>query len=507
MRLLLWALLALATRSTRATSAPDCISATSWYDVCNFNSRICVVSSAICNPYGSLFDILVNGPQIAPTKDLPWSFLVDPIYRLNANSPTFSSNYEQCEQGLTASQCIQKIYANSQGWDEAMKETIKVAQLNAFHGFSDHDILQNTNLRLNSLNIAQLINNLNLEDQGFDLSVDPAYQLSLQVWNFSYANFKPDYNYLTIRSLGNDIARDKVFPAVFISLSRDISASDDGFPKCRVFDISTHHVTLYGMVIFTGKCFQFYQAPEQVFGDDGTTIAFSGASAVGSHVKKVIVETLDNYVRGVGDSGTEGFGFLSPESYPLYTQSGTALRIAKSEYGVIDASEMVIDMTTINVNASVMLYDYKASVSPSMKITCGNRWTQQQSESVSETDPKIPCNVFYKLGFQDTRAPTFNFAEALYSSETSVPFTQAINISDIVPPEFAFFKPSSIRYHRDAHACRCAYNVTGAITAALGVLVAILCIILVAWQLVKFHRDTNMIDIRLLEKSNYQLKN
>ena len=371
-----WILVALAGIAGQGNAtAVDCVTAQSWYDVCDYNNRICIISSAICEPYGSLFDVLVNGPSIQPTEETPWEFLIDPVYRLKEISPTHDGttlNIFYCKDppsSQSASNCLNNIQNDFANQDIA--DYVTIVQQHALAVFSEADLDQLHIDRAN--NIVQSADTFNTALRDALSQTSTAFNPEdegIKIWDFSAAFVNPNYNYVTVRSLGNN---KDYFPAVFIKLSRDVSANDDGFPKCRVFDIPTHHFTLQGITIFTGDCFTFYRAPGQVFGDDGTAIAFSGDSARGSKVIYVYVETLYNFTRDitVDDNTVPDFGEIEIEEQPMYTQSGVALRVGNQEYGTIDASAMEIIMTTANANASVVLYDYKAVQAPTVTITAG----------------------------------------------------------------------------------------------------------------------------------------
>ena len=423
--------------------------------------------------------MLNDGPNIAPTEDEPWTFYVDPVYRLRE-----TSRYTQCDvQQDSASQCVKKLkdaIANE-------KNDISEDQGKAFFQFTKLSSQASRDLieQIQDTTGLSLITDYNPEDD------------YVKAWDFSSAFFKPEYNHLTITPLGSENFGDIANYRIMIHLSKNVSQNAGDFPKCRVFDIPGHHVTLEHMFLFTSKCFTFYQAPGQVFGDDGTAISFSGTSAAGSKVKNVYVESLENYNRDVQSSSSASGGYGEGDtSMKYYSISGVALRVGNAEYGTIDASGMEINITTVNANASVVLYDYEAKTEPVINMQCGNTWKQNTDSSTF--DDKVSCIVLYKQGFPDTKAPVLTFTPANENS----PATIGVNISDIIPPEFAFFKPSQVRYGRDAHACRCPYTYAEAATATLGSLLALLAIVVLGRQTVKFHRDSSQRDLELYMKQN-----
>ena len=85
----------------------DCLQ-TNWFNVCDFTRHECILSTLFCDPYGSLYGMLVTAP-FESSKNEPWTIYVDSRQRTTANSVPEGCNgasvvnasfYEKCKTAL-----------------------------------------------------------------------------------------------------------------------------------------------------------------------------------------------------------------------------------------------------------------------------------------------------------------------------------------------------------------------------------------------------------------------
>jgi hypothetical protein len=234
--------------------------------------------------------------------------------------------------------------------------------------------------------------------------------------------------------------------------------------KCRVFEIFGSRVTLKDMNISVADCMTFYKSPEQYTADDGVMVTFSGKTPRNSSVENVEFHGPLEYKIA---NGTD-----DPMSAPT-----TAVRVQQFEYGVVDATGFVMqDVTTSNVNVTCTLWDYFATTAPSINAT-----TYMVSPNY------IPV-VLYKQAYEDTNPP-----------DVEANNTMVFNVSGLISPSFANFKPTVIRVPSETYTSSCDNQWVEISFAIFGSLVCIVIIVFIAKSAVDVHSDTNANHLRIIE--------
>lgn len=375
-----------------------CIKTTNgWYDVCDYNKKTCVVSNAICPPYGSLDAMVTGAARIQPTQDKPWKIQVDPVDR----NDTILSAFDGCSQNENAKKCIENI---------------------------KNDIISSSNAITSAASTR---------------------------WSFVNAVIR--MSDITIESLSPMIPI-QINPLGSESIFDSISA------KCRVFEIFGSRVTLKDMNISVADCMTFYKSPEQYTADDGVMVTFSGKTPRNSRVENVEFHGPLEYKIA---NGTD-----DPMSAPT-----TAVRVQQFEYGVVDATGFVMqDVTTHNVNVTCTLWDYFATTAPLINAT-----------TFMNSSNYIPV-VLYKQAYEDVNAPKVE-------SNSFMVF----NVSGLISPSFANFKPTVIRVPSESYTSSCDNQWVEISFAIFGSLVCIVIIVFIAKSAVDVHSDTNANHLRIIE--------
>ena len=89
--------------ATAQTSNTNCIPTSNlWYDVCDYTKKQCIISNAICPPYGSLRLMVQGAARIQTSEDEAWTFKVDPINRTASLSTLSGCNTNDAKECINA---------------------------------------------------------------------------------------------------------------------------------------------------------------------------------------------------------------------------------------------------------------------------------------------------------------------------------------------------------------------------------------------------------------------
>lgn len=288
-----------------------------------------------------------------------------------------------------------------------------------------------------------------------DSNIDPATRTK---WSFHNAQIR--LNDLTITPLQPDSKID-------IVLKGDVSVSTgDNMPKCRVFEVSGSRVSLEKMIMDVSECLTFYQTPDQYQPDDGALVVFSGKTPLtGSVTDCEFVGPKDNR--------------LADETQDAFSPPTTAVRVQTWQYDIADAAGFRIERVKLkHIDVAAVFWDYAATVAPVIDTL-----------TVDDDSRIKKPPIFYKLAYADTLAPDVKGAAA----------STVYNMSGVVSPAFALFKPSVMRVPRDAYSNRCSYVYAEAALGLLGSLVVLLLIVIFAREAYKIHSDTQQKHLLLVK--------